>query len=363
MIRHLYIHIPFCHRICPYCGFYKHLPGKADYRGFVEALQQEAAWAAQRWAIQPQTIAVGGGTPSILPAPVWTGLVEGLRQVVNLNEVREWTLEANPRTFNRSKAVAWRESGVTRVSLGVQSLDESVLQTLGRDHGRRDAEKGVETLREAGFQDVNLDLMFAVPGQTLDGWGETLRAAVALRPDHLSAYNLTYEEDTEFLRRLESGGCAQEPDEDAQFFALAHEFLTGEGWEHYEISNYARPGHRSEHNQAYWTGEDYLGIGPSAISTVEGSRWTNWSDTAGYRRQVEAMGHARCHEEALSGEDRCLERLALGLRTRNGIPHQLAAEPKLLELVDEGLAEREGERVRLTLRGMMVADEIAGYLV
>lgn len=363
MIRHLYIHIPFCHRICPYCGFYKHLPGRADYPGFVQALARELAWAAERWQILPETVSAGGGTPSLLPARVWTGFAQELRQRVDLTAVREWTVEANPRTFNADKAQAWRESGVTRVSLGVQSFDEGVLRTLGRDHGAADAERGCELLRQAGFADVNVDLMFAVPGQTLVSWADTLDRALSLRPSHVSAYNLTYEEDTDFLRKLEAGAWSQDADRDAGYFVLAHEKLTGAGFAHYEVSNYAQPGFRSVHNQAYWRGEDYLGLGPSAVSTIQGMRFTNWRDTAEYRRQVAAVGHGRVEEEAISEEDRRLERLALGLRTREGIPVDVADADRVALLEGEGLAERDGDRLRLTLRGMMVADDVAGYLI
>lgn len=363
MIRHLYIHIPFCHRICPYCGFYKHLPGRADYPGFVEALGRELAWAAERWEIVPETISAGGGTPSLLPARVWSGLAQKLRELVDLTAVCEWTVEANPRTFNEDKARAWRESGVTRISLGAQSFDDRVLRTLGRDHSAADAERGVELLRAAGFADVNVDLMFAVPGQTLASWAETLDRTLALRPSHVSAYNLTYEEDTEFLRKLEAGAWSQDADRDASYFDEAHAKLTAAGFEHYEVSNYAQPGCHSRHNQAYWRGEDYLGLGPSAVSTVNGVRFTNWRDTAGYRRQTGALGHGRFEEEVLSEEDRRLERLALGLRTRDGIPVAAAAAERIDLLVGEGLARREGGRVFLTLRGMRVADDVAGYLI
>jgi oxygen-independent coproporphyrinogen III oxidase len=184
-----------------------------------------------------------------------------------------------------------------------------------------------------------------------------------LEPTHISAYNLTYEEDTDFLRSLESGTWTQDADQDARFFVTAHELLTGAGFEHYEVSNYARPGFRSLHNQGYWRGEDYLGIGPSAVSTVEGVRSTNSSDTAGYRRQVDWVGHGSCAQEVLTPENRRMEKLGLGLRTDDGIPSDLMEEVRVDELVAEGLAERVGKRVRLTIQGMMVADEIAGYLV
>ena len=221
----------------------------------------------------------------------------------------------------------------------------------------------MKDLRAAGFENVNLDLMFAVPGQSLASWRGTLERCIALEPAHVSAYNLTYEEDTDFMKNLDSGTWAQDPDRDAQFFVSAHERLAEAGFEHYEISNYAKPGWRSRHNQAYWCGEDYLGIGPSAVSTLEGVRSANWEDTAAYRRQVEGLGHGRCEEELLTVENRRLESLALALRTIEGVPDAILEEERAEKLVAEGLAERTEGRIRLTMSGMMVADEIAGYLI
>tara|TARA_R110002096_G_scaffold215310_9_gene403112 strand:- start:24436 stop:25434 length:999 start_codon:yes stop_codon:yes gene_type:complete len=311
---------------------------------------------------QIETIFFGGGTPSLLPREVWKKLAKRVAEVAGTQLV-EWSIETNPRTFDERKAEEWLESGVTRASLGVQSFDATVLETLGRDHSSDEASESARVLKNAGFAKVSLDLMFAIPGQSLDSWRASLEQAIALEPDHISTYNLTYEEDTEFLSRFEEGEWSQDPDRDAEYFALAHEVLESAGFEHYEVSNYAKPDSRSLHNQAYWSGADYLGIGPSAVSTICGERSKNVANTETYVEMVAKVGHALDEVEILSEEDQRLERVALGLRTQTGLPVPEFDGEFLKHLSDENLIVVAEGRVRLTLSGMMVADEIAGYLV
>jgi oxygen-independent coproporphyrinogen-3 oxidase len=286
-----------------------------------------------------------------------------------LSEVTEWTLEANPATFDLEKAKLMRELGIDRISLGVQSFQQKTLKTLGRDHSRRDAIEAYETLREAGFENVSIDLMFSIPGQTREDWAADLQQAIELEPDHISAYNLTYEEDTEFLARHESGELDTDENRDADLFADAISRLTASGFGHYEISNYARPGFESLHNQAYWTGEDYLGLGPSAVSTLEGTRSTTIADTAAYVKAAKAGLDTRTDIEILSAEDLRIERIALQLRTREGIPVSLlppAEEGKsnpVDSLVQQGMVRRVSDRIVLTEEGKALADPIAAALV
>jgi oxygen-independent coproporphyrinogen-3 oxidase len=362
VVHHLYVHVPFCHRICPYCGFYKHQPGKTSYTDFADALLGELRFAARDCEVAPRTLYFGGGTPSILPGPVWERLAEGLRQGSDLSGVQEWNLEANPRTFDAARARIWAQTGVTRVSLGVQAFDQASLDVLGRDHGPDDVAQAVEALREGGIPEVNIDLMFSVPGQRLQDWEFSLRSAMALAPDHISTYNLTYEEDTEFLRRFETGEWTADSDRDAEFFLMAHDLLGEAGWVHYEVSNFARPGRESIHNRAYWAGADYLGLGPSAVSTIDGERWRNLPDTAAWVRQIAGVGHARQDAERLSESQRDMERLALLLRTNEGVPRSWVEEDLAETLSGEGLAQIREDRFVLTTGGMMVADEIASYL-
>ncbi len=363
MVEHLYVHVPFCHRICPYCAFYKHRPEGNRYPAFVDAVISELRAATERWAVKPRTIYFGGGTPSMLPGPQWERLAEAFAEYTDLSELREWTIEANPRTFNAAKARIWSRIGIHRVSLGAQSLDAGVLRTLGRDHTPDDVLQAFADLRNAGIENLNIDLMFSIPGQSLASWEVTLDVALEAEPKHLSTYNLTYEEDTPFFERFQSGQWVANPDQDAPFYEVTHERLRSAGFSHYEVSNFARPGWESLHNRAYWEGRDYLGLGPSAVSTVAGRRWKNLSDTREFVARM-AVGQSVVHEEeTLGAEEVRLERLSLQLRTREGIPRAWTGGQALGPLLSEGLVEQRGERVRLTLSGMMLADEIAGYFV
>jgi oxygen-independent coproporphyrinogen-3 oxidase len=289
-------------------------------------------------------------------------LFETLHKVTDFSALDEVTLEANPATFDAAKARLFRDLGVTRVSLGIQSFTPHVLETLGREHNAEQAAESVAILRGAGLPQVNIDLMFSIPGQSEDDWRATLERAVLLEPDHVSAYNLTYEEDTAFFDSLKRGDVRMDEDIDARFFHLADEFLTSCGYEHYETSNYSLSGRRSTHNEGYWRGEDYLGLGPSAVSTLGGTRTKNIADTAGYVRMVKSLGHAISESESLDAEQRRLERIALMLRTDEGLPLALvdpAAVPRLLE---HGLAEIRDGNLVLTLAGSPLVDPIAAEL-
>lgn len=366
---HLYVHIPFCHHICPYCGFYKHQPGNLANHEFVEAILLDAERRSSDLSKNVKTVFFGGGTPSLLSPTHLERLCRKLAEILPLDQIEEWTLEANPATFSPEKASLIRDLGVTRISLGVQSFQQKTLQTLGRDHSSKEAIESFDTLRNAGFDNVSIDLMFSIPGQTRELWANDLKQAIELEPDHISAYNLTYEEDTEFLARHKSGELDSDEDRDADLFADAISKLTSAGFEHYEISNYARPGFESLHNQAYWAGKDYLGLGPSAVSTIRGTRTTTIADTAAYVKAA-SSGLSTCSEiEELSPEDLRIERIALQLRTREGIPRSLLppmaeGQPSPVDaLVQEGMVRFECDRLVLTESGKALADPIAAALV
>ena len=355
----LYLHIPFCHRVCPYCSFYKHTPGDTSIGSFVDAL---AAEAKSRITENPRTLYLGGGTPSMLSPGHLTRLFTALHDTVDFSKLDEVTLEANPATFDAAKAKLFRELGVTRVSLGIQSFTPHVLEILGREHSVAQASESVSILREAGIPSVNIDLMFSIPGQSKDDWETTLRHAISLNPDHISAYNLTYEEDTAFFESLRRGEMRENEDHDAEFFHLADELLTAAGFDHYETSNYAKPGHHSSHNQGYWRGEDYLGLGPSAVSTLDGVRWKNIPDTARYVAQI----HALTESETLDAKARRIERIALGLRTKDGISLDLLSpesRQRAAHFASEGIARIEGDRLILIDHGRALVDPIAAELV
>jgi len=359
----LYLHIPFCHRICPYCSFYKHTPGGTPIGEFVAALGKEAAW---RGSFRPSSVYLGGGTPSMLSPKHLSDLFASLKSAFDLSETAEITLEANPATFDLEKARLFKSLGITRVSLGIQSFSPHVLETLGREHSPEQASESVRILREAGIGSVNIDLMFSIPGQSLADWESTLRHAVSLDPNHISAYNLTYEEDTAFFDSLKNGTYAENEDHDADHYHLAEEILTAAGFDHYETSNYSQSGHHSQHNQGYWRGDDYLGLGPSAVSTIAGVRQKNIPDTAAYMAQVNSIGHAIQETETLTPAQRRIELIALGLRTTAGIPLSLLGEESLEKaktLATENLLTIGHENLRLTALGRPLVDPIAAELI
>lgn len=361
-----YVHIPFCHRVCPYCSFYKHTPGATSIGEFLEALLREGAREVEKLREKPRTLYLGGGTPTMLSPQHLRRLFGGLREILDFGKLDEISLEANPATFDAKKAALFVELGVTRASLGIQSFEGHVLETLGREHTPEQAEASVGILREAGMGQVNVDLMFSIPGQSLEDWKRTLARAIALEPDHVSAYNLTYEEDTAFFDSLQRGEMDRDEDRDATFYHVAHEMLTEAGFLHYETSNYAKPGKESVHNRGYWLGEDYLGLGPSAVSTLERVRYQNVEDTAKYVAMMDGVGNARVRAEELGERAWRIERIALGLRTLGGISREWLEEEGLGRaeiLVGQGLARWQGGQLVLTEEGAPLVDEVAAELI
>ncbi|HEY2572767.1 MAG TPA: coproporphyrinogen-III oxidase family protein, partial [Verrucomicrobiaceae bacterium] len=332
-----------------------------DLAAFVRALLAELAIHQRSLALRPRTMFFGGGTPTMLSESHLASLLQGLRGALDLSHLEEFCLEANPRTISPDKARLLRDSGVNRVSLGVQSWDEAVLRTLGRDHTPDEAAETYDALRHAGMPSVNLDLMFSIPGQTAAIWQGSLEKTVALGPDHISAYNLTYEEDTAFLRQFETGELDKNPDRDADQFFAAHDWLTRSGFEHYEVSNYSRPGHRSMHNEAYWRGADYLGMGPSAFSTVGRHRWKNIPDTAAWMASLDAGRIPVMESEELDDAAWLTERVALELRTAEGLdPAQRSVnQEQSHRLRALGLIAPQTDRIQLTREGLALADTIA----
>lgn len=362
----IYLHIPFCHRICPYCSFYKHTPGGTSISEFIDTILGELRHRLPALGKSPRTLYLGGGTPSMLSPAHLKRLFAQLQEAIDFSTLDEVTLEANPATFDAAKAALFREIGITRVSLGIQSFTPHVLSVLGREHTVEQASESVQILREAGIGSINIDLMFSIPGQAKTDWESTLRHAISLKPDHISAYNLTYEEDTAFFELLRKGEMREDEDHDAEYFHLADELLTQAGYLHYETSNYALPGHHSTHNQGYWRGEEYLGLGPSAVSTLDHTRWKNVADTESYIRQIKSLGHALSESEMLDEESIRLERIALGLRTQEGISLDLLSPEARFRahgLVQEGLAKFSENQLALIHHGRALVDPIAADLI
>jgi oxygen-independent coproporphyrinogen-3 oxidase len=364
-IRHLYVHIPFCARICPYCAFYKERADSSQTQRFCDALLREIEIVSEQYPLRLETIFFGGGTPTALTTTQLEFLLGGMGDRLDLTALTEWTLEANPGSVSSRKARLLRQMGVSRVSLGVQSWDDALLQLLGREHNAAQAEASFHILREAGFANISIDLMFGLPGQTLSQWQSDLAKTIALQPDHVSTYCLTYEEDTEFFLRHTRGEFREDPESDAHFLESAMEMLEGAGFEHYEISNYARHGFASAHNRGYWAGDDYLGIGPSAFSTVGMRRWQNVADYRAYADRIFAAASPIGSAEILTPEMKRTERIALALRTREGIPScELGAWPnESSELVGLGLLHERNGNFVLTPRGKLLADSVAEAFV
>src|SRR5215472_1044811 len=368
MIRHLYVHIPFCARICPYCAFYKDLLDRSQTQRFCEAILRELVGcdlSEPDWRlacrIVPSTIYFGGGTPTALNIAQLELLLRGFHERLDLSGLVEWTMEANPGGVSARKASALKNFGVNRISLGVQSWHNDSLKLLGREHDARRAEESFWILRAAGFTNINVDLMFGLPCQTTAQWRSTLEKTIALQPEHISTYCLTYEEDTEFFLRQARGEFRVDPDLEAELFEMTMSILEAAGYGHYEISNYARPGFESVHNRAYWLGEDYLGIGPSAFSTVGLHRWQNVPDYREYIERVLSDRSAIGSTEMLTDEIKRAEKIALSLRTRDGVSADLlSAKPdETNEFVALGLLRQSNGNFVLTPRGRSLADSVA----
>ncbi|MEM6312835.1 MAG: radical SAM family heme chaperone HemW, partial [Planctomycetota bacterium] len=314
----LYVHVPFCFHKCHYCDFYsitRQTPARMS--AFVDRVLHEA----DRYrGLGVETIFFGGGTPSLLPIEAMRRLLVGLRDRLDLSAVREWTVEVNPATADAGYLRMMRDHGVDRVSLGAQSFDKRDLANLERHHDPDDVPRGVSLAKDAGFERWSIDLIYAVPGQTLESWATTLDAALQIGPRHLSCYGLTYEPNTPLGVRHRLGQI-RAAEETLELSMLRHtrRTLTAAGLPPYEISNYAAPGHASLHNLHYWHGENYIGLGPSAASHVDGTRWRNAPHIGKWERRVDLERHAAIDAEHLTDAERNAERIWLALRTTAGL--------------------------------------------
>lgn len=361
----LYIHVPFCARKCAYCDFYSVPLGGPAAEEYLQALARECKDLPEDFA--PETVFLGGGTPTVLSVAELGRLFETLACALDVSRVMEWTCEANPGTLDVEKIRILRRAGVNRVSLGVQSFDDGALQFLGRLHTGRQAEESVRLLRAEGFENVGLDLIFAVPGGTIE---RDLEKALALGPEHLSVYGLTFEAGTPLARRRDAGEVVElGDDEQLRQYRVVRETLKGAGYHHYEISNYARPDRECRHNLLYWGPGEYLGLGPAAHSHWAGRRWAN-------ARRLEdwAAGALREFEEELDPEARAREALVFGLRRIDGVErdtfcretgfdyHALRGE-EISRLARLGMLEETKDRLRLTEKGLVVSDAVFAELV
>jgi oxygen-independent coproporphyrinogen-3 oxidase len=363
----LYLHIPFCSAICPYCDFAVLTGGPERRERFTEHLVSEIGlWAGDAELFRGiDTVYFGGGTPSALSPEQLGRIVESARNRLPVVEDAWIFLEANPEDVTPESVGAWRELGVRTLSLGIQSFDAEALAFLGRRHSPEQARRSVELARAAGFYTVAFDLIYGLPGQTVEDWRRTLETAVELEPDHLSCYQLTIHEGTPFGFRLARGKLTEAPEEaQADLFLLTHTFLREAGWPGYEVSNFARsPEHRSRHNRKYWDHTPYLGLGPSAHSYSKNRRWWNERKINPYELRIDAGERPIAGSEELTAEDLALEALMLGLRTAEGIDLEPFRRRYGVDLVMpermEGLLKIEDGRLVPTLEGWAVADTLA----
>lgn len=369
----LYVHVPFCARKCEYCAFFSEMGDAEMMSRYVRALVTELEIIAAD--LVPETIFFGGGTPSLLTLRHWEEIFRTMDRL-NLRRNCEWSIECNPATVSLDKARLWRDAGVNRVSMGVQSLNEDLLDRLGRVHSREQAFKSFDLLRRAGVENLNLDLMFAIPGQSLDAWRETLREALAMGSEHLSSYEVIYEDDTPLFAQLNAGEFAVDEDLACDMYDELVAAAQRHGFRQYEVANFARdlspapaelPSHACKHNVNYWRGGSFHGLGPSATSYVRGVRSKNWSNTQLYCEQLEKGRRAIESSEELSPLARAGETAAFGLRMAAGWPFDVfrqttgfelrehwAEEMKLL--VEKGWALLTPERFQLTPQGLRFAD-------
>ncbi len=375
-VTSLYVHVPFCAHKCQYCAFYSEAAGGETVNRYVAALIRELELVAAD--LRPRTIFFGGGTPSLLNLRQWEQILKTMERL-NLPGAAEWTVECNPATVSLDKAGLLRDYGVNRVSMGVQSLDEDLLDRLGRVHSRNMVFRSFDVLRQAGFKNVNLDLMFAIPGQTMTTWRETLKETVALGSEHLSCYEVIYEEDTPLFAQLQAGEFDVDEALACAMYDELLEFAADAGFQQYEIANFARPhsGGQEEvperacrHNINYWRGGSFYGLGPSATSYVRGIRTKNQSNTILYCEQLEKGRRAVEWTEHLPALARAGETAAFGLRMNAGWPFEQFQQTTGFDLrqewagdmtrvAEQGWGVVERDRFRLTRQGLRFADAAA----
>lgn len=365
----LYIHFPFCRRKCNYCSFVSYQGREADIPVYVNSVKKELALCAAGNRIH--TIYFGGGTPSLLSPEQLADILATMCSLALVDKTAEITMEANPGTVDEPYLAAARQSGINRISLGVQSLNDDELVLLGRIHTAVEAREAVRLARNSDFTNLNIDLIYGVPRQTLSKWEHTLAEAIELNPEHISLYSLTLEGDEPIYRAIERGDLpAINPDLSAEQYELAEDLLAGHGYQHYEISNWAKEGYECRHNLVYWQGSSYLGIGVAAHSYLDGHRFANTTDLDKYlgtfSGNVQLMPD---WDEEIKPELQLSEAIILGLRLsqgvclddirgRFGIDLLSQYDRQVDDLTGLGLLECTEGHIRLTRRGRLLGNEV-----
>ena len=362
-----YVHIPFCTQICYYCDFSKVFIKNQPVDAYLEHLIQET----RSYEIgKLRTLYIGGGTPTALSAQQLAYLLTELPKVMDLSEVEEFTIEANPGDLDPDKIAVLKDSQVNRVSLGVQTFDNKMLKRIGRSHQEQDIYDNIRHLKQAGFDNISIDLIYALPGQTMDQVKENVAKAIDLDIPHMSLYSLILENHTVFMNRMRRGKLPLPKEElEAEMFEYIIDELEKAGFEHYEISNFSKPGFESRHNLVYWDNAEYYGLGAGASGYVDGIRYKNHGPIRHYLEAVEA-GKARITEEHLTLEEKMEEELFLGLRKKSGVSKARFEEKfgvsfdqrygqVVASLTEQGLLVPDDKQVRMTKRGLFLGDTVA----
>ena len=362
-----YVHIPFCTQICYYCDFSKVFIKNQPVDSYLEHLLQEF----HSYDIQKlRTLYIGGGTPTALSASQLEVLLDGLTKNLDLSMLEELTIEANPGDLDADKIAVLQNSAVNRVSLGVQTFDDKMLKKIGRSHTEKDIYENIDRLKLAGFDNISIDLIYALPGQTMEQVKDNVAKAIALDIPHMSLYSLILENHTVFMNRMRRGKLPLPKEElEAEMFEYIIAELERAGFVHYEISNFSKQGFESRHNLMYWDNAEYYGIGAGASGYVDGVRYKNHGPIRHYLKAVEE-GSARINEEHLSQREQMEEEMFLGLRKKSGVSMARFEEKFersfqelygdiVKDLIQQGLMQVEGDRVRMTKRGLFLGDTVA----
>ena len=362
-----YVHIPFCTQICYYCDFSKVFIKNQPVDSYLEHLIEEY----DSYDIKKlRTLYIGGGTPTALSAPQLAFLLEKLTEKLDLSYLEELTIEANPGDLDQEKIAVLKDSPVNRVSLGVQTFNDRMLKQIGRSHLEKDIYENIANLKKAGFDNISIDLIYALPKQTMEDVKTNVAKAIALDIPHMSLYSLILENHTVFMNRMRRGKLPlPKEDLEAEMFEYIIAELEKAGFEHYEISNFSKPGFESRHNLMYWDNAEYYGIGAGASGYVDGVRYKNHGPIRHYLQAVEA-GNARVQEEVLSLREKMEEEMFLGLRKKSGVSKKRFEEKFGLsfedqygavvsELTEQGLLVPDRDIVRMTKQGLFLGDTVA----
>ncbi len=363
----LYVHIPFCMKKCGYCDFLSWKGSREDQEQYVRALCREIRSHRGRYPRRVSSLFIGGGTPSILDAGLIERIMDDLTDVFSFDEDAEISIEANPGTVTLEKFRAYKKAGISRISLGLQSAQDTELKELGRIHTYRDFLISYDQARKAGYDNINVDLMSGIPGQSQESWQQTLLRVMELGPEHISAYSLIVEEGTPFSQRdLDLPG----EDEEREMYEVTAQILAEKGYVQYEISNYALPGRACAHNIGYWTRDDYLGLGLGAASLVDEQRWNNTDSIETYLAHPENPDRLHVDVEDLPVREQMEEMMFLGLRMMAGVRRQDFQEAfgvgleevyggAIRRMRELGLLADDGERIYLTRRGISLSDQVS----